>query len=99
MLNCKLHVVDLSVGECNHMSLKGFRGLESVTGDAGVTRGLGALKEITGVTTGYRRVTKKLQNWHFSKGVVHGFGQRFEILPIFSFIQNTPRKIIWLNFR
>ena len=36
MLNCKLHVVDLSVGECNHMSLKGFRGLESVTGDAGL---------------------------------------------------------------
>ena len=24
MLNCKLHVVDLSVGECNHMSLNGL---------------------------------------------------------------------------
>ena len=59
MLNCKLHVVVLSVGEGNHMGLKRFRGLESVTGDAGVTRGLGALKEITGVTTGYRAVTKK----------------------------------------
>ena len=42
MLNCKLRVVVLSVGECNHMGLKGFRGLESVTGDAGVTRGPGA---------------------------------------------------------
>ena len=80
------------------MSLKGFRGLESVTGDAGVTRGLGGLKEITGATTGYRGLQKP-QNWHFSKGVVHGFGRRFEILPIFSFIQNTPRKISWLHFR
>ena len=42
MLNCKLHEVVLSVGECNHMSLTGFRGLESVTGDDGVTRGSGA---------------------------------------------------------
>ena len=43
MLNCKLHVVVLSVGECNHMGLKGFRGLRSVSGDAGVTRGQGGL--------------------------------------------------------
>ena len=27
MLNCKLHVVVLFVGECDHMGLKGFRGL------------------------------------------------------------------------
>ena len=81
------------------MGLKGFRGLQSVSGDAGVTRGQGGLQEITGVTTGYRGLQKKLQNWHFSRGVVHGFGQRFEILPIFSFIQNTLRKIIWLHFR
>ena len=58
MLNCKLHEVDLSVGECNHMILKGFRGLESVTGDAGVTRGSGDLKEITGVTTGCKGLQK-----------------------------------------
>ena len=68
MLNCKLHVVDLSVGECNHMSLKGFRGLESVTGDAGVTRGLGGLKEITGATTGYRGLQKNRKIGIFPKG-------------------------------
>ena len=68
MLNCKLRVVVLSVGECNHMGLKGFRGLESVTGDAGVTRGPGGLKEITGVTTGYRGLQKTAKLAFFPKG-------------------------------
>ena len=58
MLNCKLRVVVLSVGECNHMGLKGFRGLESVTGDAGVTRG----------TTGYRGLQKTAKLAFFQKG-------------------------------
>ena len=26
---------------------------------------------------------KNPQNWHFSKGLVHGFGQKFEILKTF----------------
>ena len=68
MLNCKLHVVDLSAGECNHMSLKGFRGLESVTGDAGFTRGSGGLKEITGVTTGYTGLQKTAKLAFFLSG-------------------------------
>ena len=50
------------------MGLKRFRGLESVTGDAGVTSGLGGLKEITGVTTGYRGVTKNCKIGIFPKG-------------------------------
>ena len=68
MLNCKLRLVVLSVGECNHMGLKGFRGLESVTGDAGVTRGPGGLKEITGVTTGYRGLQKTAKLAFFQRG-------------------------------
>ena len=68
MLNCKLRVVVLSVGECNHMGLKGFRGLESVTEDAGVTRGPGGLKEITGVTTGYRGLQKTAKLAFFQRG-------------------------------
>ena len=31
----------------------------------------------------------------FPKGLVHGFGQKFEILLTFRFMQNTPRKSIW----
>ena len=32
----------------------------------------------------------------FPKGLVHGFGQKFEILLTFRFMQNTARKkIIW----
>ena len=68
MLICKLHVVVLSVGECNHMSLKGFRGLESFTGDAGVTRGSVGLKEITGATTGYRALQKNCKIGIYPKG-------------------------------
>ena len=68
MLNCKLHVVDLSVAECNHMSLKGFRGLESVTGDAGVTRGSGGLEEITEVIMGYRELQKTAKLAFFQRG-------------------------------
>ena len=28
-----------------------------------------------------------------AKGLVHGFGQKFEILRTFRFIQNTPEKV------
>ena len=39
---------------------------------------------------------KNPHNWHFfAKGLVHGFGQKFEILLTFRFMQNTPRKSIW----
>ena len=31
----------------------------------------------------------------FSKGLVYGFGQKFEILLTFCFMQNTPRKSIF----
>ena len=31
----------------------------------------------------------------FPNGLVHGFGQKFEILLTFRFMQNTPRKSIW----
>ena len=31
----------------------------------------------------------------FSKGLVHRFGQKFEIFLTFRFMQNTPRKSIW----
>ena len=31
----------------------------------------------------------------FPKGLVHGFGQKFEILLTFRFMPNTPRKSIW----
>ena len=67
-LNCKLHVVDLSVGECNHMSLKGFRGLESVTGDAGVTRGSGGLKRDYRGDNEIQGVTKNCKIGIFPKG-------------------------------
>ena len=50
------------------MSLKGFGGLESVTGDVGVTRGSGGLKEITGVTTGYSGLQKTAKLAFFQRG-------------------------------
>ena len=31
----------------------------------------------------------------FAKGLLNGFGQKFEILLTFRFMQNTPRKSIW----
>ena len=31
----------------------------------------------------------------FPKGLVHGFGEKFEILLTFRFMQNKPRKSIW----
>ena len=42
MLNCKLRLVVLSVGECNHMGLKGFRGLEPLQGMLGLQEVQGA---------------------------------------------------------
>ena len=30
----------------------------------------------------------------FSKGLVHSFGEKFEVLLAFRFIQNTPKKSI-----
>ena len=35
----------------------------------------------------------------FSNGLVHGFGEKFEILLTLCFIHNTPRKSIWLRSR
>ena len=35
----------------------------------------------------------------FPKGLVHGFGQKLEILLRFCFMQNTPRKSIWRRSR
>ena len=32
MLNCKLHVVVLSVGECNHMGLESYNSLHGMLG-------------------------------------------------------------------
>ena len=31
----------------------------------------------------------------FPNGLVHGFGQKFEISPTLNFMQNRPRKSIW----
>ena len=31
----------------------------------------------------------------FPNGLVHGFGQKFEISSTLNFMQNTPRKSIW----
>ena len=36
---------------------------------------------------------KHPQNWHFSKGLVHGFGQKFEILLTFRFIKIRREKV------
>ena len=35
----------------------------------------------------------------FAKGIVHGFGQKFELWLTFGFMQNTPRKSIWRRSR
>ena len=68
MLNCKLYVVDLSVGECNHMSLKGFGGLESVTGDVGGYKGFRGLKRDYRGYNGIQGVTKNCKIGIFRKG-------------------------------
>ena len=67
MLNCKLCVVVLPVGECNHMGL-GFRGLQSVT------RKCWGYKWFRGLRRDYRgynaiqRVTKNRKIGIFPKG-------------------------------
>ena len=39
---------------------------------------------------------KRTQNWHFCKGVSPWFfGQKFDILSTFRFMQKRPRKSIW----
>ena len=38
---------------------------------------------------------KRRQNCIFAKGIVHDFGQKFEIILTFRFKQKTPRKSIW----
>ena len=38
---------------------------------------------------------QKTQNYNFSKGLVHRFGQKFEISSTLIFMQNRPRKSIW----
>ena len=45
---------------------------------------------------GYENIgLKKPRNLIFPKGLVHGFGHKFNIFPTFRFMQNTPRKSIW----
>ena len=34
---------------------------------------------------GYKKKFKKSKNWHFSKGVTHGFGPKMAIFPTFIF--------------
>ena len=38
-------------------------------------------------------ITKSHKVRIFPKGLVHGFGEKFEILLTFCFIQNTPKKV------
>ena len=38
---------------------------------------------------------KSLKIGMFANGLVDGFGQKFEILRTFRFMQNTARKSIW----
>ena len=42
-------------------------------------------------------VSKTHKTGIFPKGLVHGFGEKFEILLTFRFMHNTPRKSIWLR--
>ena len=42
-------------------------------------------------------INKKLKNsknWIFPKGLVHGFGQKFVIIPEFYFRENKPEKCV-----
>ena len=42
---------------------------------------------------------KRRQNWHFCKGVSPWFfGQKFDILSTFRFMQDTPRKRYLVTF-
>ena len=41
------------------------------------------------------RCLRKPQIRIFPNGLVHGFGQKFEISSTLNFMQNTPRKGIW----
>ena len=38
---------------------------------------------------------RKTQNENFSKGLVHGFGEKFEISSTLIFMQKRSRKSIW----
>ena len=38
---------------------------------------------------------RKTENEKFSKGLVHLFGQKFEISSTLIFMHNKPRKTIW----
>ena len=38
---------------------------------------------------------KNPQNWHFSKGLVYGFGRKFEILLTFRFMQKKNREKVF----
>ena len=37
---------------------------------------------------------KKLKNWIFPKGLVHGFGQKLIIIPDFYFMENKSEKCV-----
>ena len=36
---------------------------------------------------------KKWKNWHFSKGLTHGFGAKMAIFPTFFFLGSIGKKI------
>ena len=36
---------------------------------------------------------KKSKNWDFSKGLVHGFGQKVKMWPCFCFSQNKAKNV------
>ena len=41
---------------------------------------------------------KKSKNWDISKGLVHGFGQKCEILPFFYFSSKKTKKLSLILF-
>ena len=45
------------------------------------------------------RFQKRTKLIFFPKALVHGFGEKYEILLTFRFIQKTPRKSIWWGSR
>ena len=41
---------------------------------------------------------KKSKNWHFSKGVTHGFGPKMAIFPTFFFLGNIGQENVFTIF-
>ena len=69
-----------------------------IVGNIGQENAFYDILERNNAFLGYKNKTfKQSKNWHFSKGLTHGFGPNMIIFPTFFFLGNIGRQNVFYN--